>query len=68
MPLPRTPTEARAIPFACLGPDTVDEVLANIRDRKARGAMARVIAKHGRKYTAEARDYAAECAERLFAD
>jgi len=57
--LPATPAEARAIPLASLPRAAVDEALAQIRKPDARRAMARLIAEHGREYTADARACAA---------
>lgn len=63
--LPETPAEADAI---LPGTMTIEAVKAAIRERlavnardKGRG-MARLIANHGRKYTAEARAWAGEYA------
>jgi DNA-binding FadR family transcriptional regulator len=58
--LPRTASDAAAIPLASLGIEALYEALAMGANDAARRAMARMIAQHGRKYTAAARTIAAD--------
>jgi hypothetical protein len=60
--LPKGPRDGRNIPIGSLPPAAVDEALA-LFPAKNRASMARAIALVGRKYTAEARAYAARIAE-----
>ena len=65
--LPSTPAESRQIALASMTVEAFQEVVAEMKQAGAskssiRG-MARLIADHGRKYTAEARALAAAYAE-----
>jgi len=53
-----TPAEAMATPLASLGYEALCEALVGGANDEANRVMARIIAKHGRKYTAEARELA----------
>lgn len=58
--LPNTPQEALQIPLSSVGiPAVIEAIATSGANNAAKLAMARMISKVGRKYTQEARDYAA---------
>lgn len=61
--LPNTPAEARSVPLASLGVGAFKEAITTARNggasEKAVISLAKLIATHGRKYTPEARQFAA---------
>lgn len=56
--LPATPAAARSLPLASLSIFVAQAVILKHKNLDTQKVMARIIAKHGHKYTAEARSWA----------